>query len=117
MENTLTKKWFLWGLLLSWVPWIPMMVSIRYLFIGINHSRAIGLAAVAGGMAEGLVLWGVVAMFISQIAAIVWLFRSFSRDLWIRNVVPVISMGMSALMLTMVGLFLWIVWFQTRHPG
>lgn len=115
MENALSKKRFVWGLLLAWVPWLPMMGGLRYLLIGINNSKATGLAAVAASIAEGLVLWGVVAMFISQLAAIIWLSRTFSRDQWIRGVLTLISIGMSTLMLTIMGLFLWMVWFQTRH--
>ncbi len=80
MENALTKNRFFWGLLLAWTPWVPTMIGVGYLFIGINNSKATGLAAVAGGMAELLVWWGIAAMFVTQIAAIVWLFRSLSSS-------------------------------------
>jgi hypothetical protein len=78
-------------------------------------TRATGLAAVAGGVGEILVLWGTVTMIISQIAAIVWLGKSFSPHHWLRNLVSVCSIVLSGLMLLLVCFFLWSVWFSTHH--
>jgi len=54
-------------------------------------------------------------MIVAQGVAMVWMFRSLSRDHWGRNIISLASIGMSGLMLVMVGLFLWAVWFQARH--
>jgi len=59
MEDTLNKKRFLWGLLLAWAPWVPTVIGIGYLFVGLSDSKATGLAVVVGGMVELLVWWGI----------------------------------------------------------
>ena len=88
MEDALSNKHFLWGLLLAWAPWVPTTIGLGYFFIGLNHSKATGLAVLVGGMVELLVWWGIATMIISQIAAIVWLFRSFSNAHILRNSLP-----------------------------
>jgi hypothetical protein len=115
MEDAHNRKRFFWAVLLACAPWVPTMVAISHSFVGISNSRATGLAAIAGGIAELLVWWGLGTMIISQIVAIVWLFRSFSRDHWLRNLASAFSIGLSSLMLLMVCFFLWSVWFQSRH--
>jgi len=109
------QKRFAWALVLTWAPWLPTLLGLVNVFIGIKNSKATGLAAVSGGIGEMLAMWGLVTMIVAQGVAIVWMFRSFSRDHWGRNIVSLVSIGMSGLMLMMVGFFLWAVWFQTRH--
>lgn len=106
MEEALSQKRFLWGLLLAWLPWIPTMIGIGYLFIGISNSKATGLAVVAGVMAELLVLWGLLAICISQTVAIVWLFRSFSSAHILRGLMAAASILASGLTLFLVCAFL-----------
>ena len=106
MEGTLNKKYFVWGLLLAWIPWVPTMIGVVYLFIGINNSKATGLAFVFGGVVELLVWWGIGTMLISQIAAIIWLFRSFSSAHILRSVIAAASIMASGLMLFLVCAFL-----------
>ncbi len=108
MENALTKNRFFWGLLLAWTPWVPTMIGVGYLFIGTNNSKAIGLAAVAGGMAELLVWWGIAAMFVTQIAAIMWLFRSFSSSDFLRSTLAVVSILASGMTLLLLCTFLFV---------
>lgn len=116
MDDALRRKRFLWGLLLAWAPWVPTMIGVGYLFIGINNSRATGLAAVAGGMAELLVWWGVAAMFVSQIAAIVWLVRSLSsRGIWY-SVIAVVSIMASAVTLLLLCTFLFLAYRSMHTP-
>jgi ABC-type antimicrobial peptide transport system permease subunit len=112
MDGDFEKKRFWWGVLLAWAPWVPTVVTFSYFVRGISRSKATGLAAVAGGMIEMLVLWGIVTLVIAQLAAIVWLFRSFSRDHILRSLISAASIFVSALMLTFVGTSLWIVWFR-----
>jgi len=111
MEDALRKKGFLWGALLAWAPWIPTLIGIGYLFVGINNSKATGLGAIAGGMAELLVWWGIATMIICQVAAIVWLCRSFSSTHILRSLVAAVSVLASGLMLVLVCAFL----FWSRH--
>jgi hypothetical protein len=106
VEDTLSQKRFWWGLLLAWAPWVPTMIVLGYLFIGVSNSKATGLAAVAGGMVELLVWWGLGAMLISQIAAIVWLSRSFSSTHIFRSVVAAASVFASGITLFLIFAFL-----------
>lgn len=57
MEDALSKKRFLWGLLLAWAPWVPTLIAIGYV-IGINNSKATGLAAVVWGHSRAVGLVG-----------------------------------------------------------
>jgi len=106
MEDALSKNRFLWGLLLAWAPWVPTVIGIGYMFVGLNNSKATGLAAVAGGMVELLVWWGIATLIISQVAAIVWLFRSFSGAHISRSLMAAVSIFASGLMLFLVFAFL-----------
>jgi Ca2+/H+ antiporter len=109
------KKRFYWGVLLAWAPWIPTLFGLASLFRGISREKATGLGAVAGGLAEAFVLWGIVAMLIAQAAAIILLFRSFERGRGMRNFWAAISICLSGLMLCLTTLFLWLSWFQTQQ--
>ncbi len=106
MEDALSKKHFWWGLLLAWAPWVPTLISLGYLFIGISNSKATGLSAVAGGILELLVWWGLAAILISQIAAIVWLCRSFSSTHILRSLIAAASIVASAVTLSLICAFL-----------
>jgi hypothetical protein len=110
----LTRKRFLWGVFLAWAPWIPTLIGLRNVFRGIFEQKATGLGAVAGGLSELFVMWGLGSMIISQVAALVWLCRAFSREHWVRNVVSALSICLSGLMLVIVCFCLWFAWFQTR---
>ena len=111
----LKKKRFIWGVFLAWVPWIPTLIGLGYAFRGISEQKATGLGAVAGGLAEMFVVWGIGSMIISQVAAIIWLYRAFSGEHWMRNVVSALSICLSGLMLVVVCSFLWFAWFVARR--
>lgn len=102
------------GVVLAWVPWIPTLIGLINLFRGISSAKATGVAAVAGGIAESLVLWGLVSMVACQIAAIMWLVRSISRDRPMRNIASAVSICASAVTLLLMGLFVWLEW--VRRP-
>jgi hypothetical protein len=106
------KKRFLWGVLLVWAPWIPIAIGLGNAFMS---QKATGIGAVAGGLTELFVVWGIGSVLIGQVAAIVLLFRAFSRGYLVRSLFSVISICLSALMLVLVGLFLWLSWFQKHH--
>jgi hypothetical protein len=99
-------------MLLAWAPLVPILIGLGFAFRGIWNTRATGLAAVAGGIAELLVLWGLVSMIACQVAAIVCLVRSISREHLIRSVVSAASACASAVILLLIGVFLWLVWFR-----
>jgi hypothetical protein len=113
MNNPATRR-FMGGLLLAWAPWIPTLIGLGYVFRGISASKAIGIAAVAGGIRESLVLWGLVSMIVCQIMAIVWLVRSTSREHWVRSAVSAASVCASAVILLLMGVFVWLAWFHPR---
>lgn len=114
MQNADQKR-FVTAIVLAWGPWLPTIIGLGYALRGISNSKATGLAAVAGGIAESLALWGLVTLIASQAVAIAWLLRGFSRDHWRRNLLAALSLSLSALMLLMVGGCLWLLWFQARH--
>ena len=103
---------FRWGLLLAWIPLlffiVPTAIGFINAFVSMANQRATGLAAVAGGLAEVLVTFGLVVVVGSEVAAIVMLLRTLSRSQPMRAVVAIISVCCSGLLLGLVGLFLWL---------
>jgi len=113
--DELKKKRFLWGVVLAWAPWIPILVGLGHTLLGISRQKATGIGAVAGGLAELFVVWGISAILIAQVTAIVLLLRALSREHWMRSLFSALSICLSGLMLLLVGLFLWLSWFQKHH--
>jgi len=109
------KKRLLWGALLVWTPWIPILIGLANALRSISRQKATGLGAVAGGLAELFVVWGIGAVLIGQVTAIILLSRAFSSGHWIRNLFSLFSICLGGLMLLLVGLFLWLSWFQAHH--
>ena len=110
--DELKKKWFLWGVALAWTPWIPTLIGLGNALRGILQQKATGIGVVAGGLTELFVVWGIGAILIGQVAAIVLLFRAFSPGHWLRSLFSILSICLSGLMLLLVGLFLWFSWFR-----
>jgi hypothetical protein len=106
------KKLFLWGVLLAWTPGLPAIVGLGYAFRGISAEKATGLAAVAGGLAETFILVGLLATLVFEVAAIIMLLRAFERGHWLRSLFSAFSICLGGLMLLLLGLFLWLNWFQ-----
>lgn len=99
---------FRWGIILAWVPLAFFIVSGSIELVGaIQSQKATGLGAVAGGLSEAMVTFGFVAIVASEIAGIVMLLRTFSRKHPMRGVIAVVSMCSSALLLLVLGFFLW----------
>ena len=115
MENNQSQKHFLWGAALAWAPAIPMIIGFGYAFIGINNSKATGLAAVAGGLAATHVMVGLAATLICEVWAMTLIFRSFAHGHGLRSAFSVVSLCTSALTLTLFFLSLWLFWFQIHH--
>jgi len=113
MPDPDTKR-FLTGVLLAWLPWIPTAVGLANSFRGILNSKATGIAVVEGGLAESFALWGIIAMVIAQVAAIVWLGKSLSPGHWLRNLACICSITLSGLMLVLVCIFVGSIWLAHR---
>ncbi len=115
MEGDVSQKRFRWGLVLAWAPWLAMVPGLWSMFIGINSSKATGLAVVAGSMAEALVWWGLATLLVAELIALFFLTRSFSKQDSFRNLVSIISICASGMMLLLVGGFLWLAHFIARQ--
>jgi hypothetical protein len=115
VADEVKKRRFLWGVLLVWTPWIPILIGLGNALIGISRQKATGIGAVAGGLTELFVVWGIGSILIGQMAAIVLLIRAFSPGHWMRSLFSILTLCISGLMLLLVGLFLWLSWFQKHH--
>ena len=112
MDDILTherkRKWFVWGTVVTCTLSIPLIVGVPNAFNGIAKEKATGLAAVAGGLAEGYLTFGVALAFAMPITAIFLLSRSFARGHGVRSLFSLVCICWNALMLALVGLFLWL---------
>ena len=86
---------------------VPTAIGIINAFVEIASQKQTGLGAVAGGLSEMAVTFGLVVIVGSQVAAIVMLLRTLSRSHPVRTTVAVISICCSGLLLLALGLFLW----------
>ncbi|MBZ5571614.1 MAG: MotA/TolQ/ExbB proton channel family protein [Acidobacteriia bacterium] len=105
------KRRFLWGISLAWAPWVPLLIGgilgVANAFKGISEQKATGLGAVAGGLAEAFLMFGMVATLVFEVGAIVLLVRAFSGKHWLRSLFSVVSIFLSALMIFLLGLCVW----------
>lgn len=108
-QNDNAAKRFNRGLLLTWVPFLLFIIPIANVFRGISNSKATGLAAVAGGMAEGLATFGFAAIVITQVGAIVVLTRTFRGGHFLRNCFSVLSIICSVLLISFMALSVWLI--------
>jgi hypothetical protein len=115
MEEDAKRKRFLWGIALAWVPWVPAIIGPGNAFTGIANTKATGLGAVAGGFAEMKLM--IAAMLISEVSAMVLLFRAFSRGHELRSAFSVVSICASALLIVLFGLSIWFVWFTSHRTS
>lgn len=113
--DDLNKRRFRWGVALAWAPWIPTLIGFGYALISVWAQKATGIGALAGGLGELFVVYGIAAILISQVTAIILLFRTFSPGHWARSWFSIFSICLSGLMLLLVGFFLWFSWFQIHH--
>jgi hypothetical protein len=101
---------FFWGIGLAWLPFLFFFVpAILNAFRGVVSNKATGLGAVAGGLAEGLATFGLVAIVVSEIAAVVLLVRSFSGGRPLHSFLSVLSIGCALLVVAVLGLMVWLV--------
>ena len=111
------KKRFFWGVLLAWIPALPLVFTFFLVFRDLSTSHATGLAAVAGGLAEAYAILGAGLTFVFEVAAIVLLFRSFSRGQLMRSLFTIASLCCSVVILFMFGIFVWVFFFKMPHTN
>jgi hypothetical protein len=109
------RKWFLWGMVLTSTLSIPLILGTFHSFRGISEEKAIGLGAVAGGIAETYVTFALILAFVLPIAAIVLLVKSFSGGHRTRALFSLLCILWNALMLALAGLFVWLSFIYLPH--
>jgi hypothetical protein len=109
------RKWFLWGTIVTWTLSIPLLVFVFNSFRGISEQKATGLAAAAGGLAEGYATFGLILAFVLPVGAIVLLARSFSRGHPMRTLFSLLYICWSALTLALASLFVWLSFIYLPH--
>jgi hypothetical protein len=121
MDEILTherkRRWFLWGTVVSCTLFIPLIIGMSNAFRGISTEKQTGLTAVAGGLAEGYVIYGVILAFAMPITAIFLLSRSFARGHGVRSLFSLVCICWNALMLALAGLFLWLYLVYIPRAG
>jgi hypothetical protein len=119
--DKLEKRRFLWGASLAWAPWVPVLIwstlGLVKAFRGISEQKAIGLGAVAGGLAEAFAMFGLAAILVFEVSAITLLVRSFSREHRLRSIFSALSICLSALMISLLGLVVWFFWVQAGRTS
>jgi hypothetical protein len=110
-----TKKRFFWGVLLAWIPSLPLAYTLIGGLRDLSTSHATGLAAVAGGFVEAYLTLGVGLTLVFEVAAIVLLLRSFSRGQFMRSLLGIASLCCSVLILFLLGVFVWLFFFKMPH--
>ena len=107
--DVIKRKRFLWGVLLAWIPFLFLQFpTIVAFFTELSNRKATGLGAVAGGLSESLVTFGLAVTLTSEVVAVVLLLRAFSRGHPLRTFFSALSICCSGLVLFGFGLFLWL---------
>ena len=98
------RDWFIFGLLLSWAPVIPVMIGL----LGSLHTRTdlTSLQDVAGSVIIAFTVFGLAVTALSQVAAIVLLFRLLPFGY---RVVSTLSICWSGLVLAISGVCIWML--------
>jgi hypothetical protein len=104
------KKRFAWGVGLAWVPVLLLGPGLFNVLRRVSMEKATGVAAIAGGFAEALATFGLVAFVVCQVAAIVLLARGMRREDWGRSMVAVVSIVSSVGILALTTLATWWLW-------
>jgi len=106
------QRWFLWGMVLAGLSSIPFITLFFTAFKGISQEKATGLAAVAGGLTEGYVMFGLLLSFLLPVAAIVLLGKSFSGSNRTRRLFSVLFIGWSSFILLLYSLGGWLLFVE-----
>ncbi len=112
--DDLKRKRFLWGILLAWLPWIPVLTFFYVAFKETSEQKATGIAAVAGSLAEVFSVFGLGIALAFAVSAIVFLLRAFAPGHWLRTSFTVVSICLSLLLISLFGLCFWLFSFIFR---
>jgi|SRR3954454_14422898 hypothetical protein len=106
--DTRSRSRFVWGIALAWLPAVLILgPAILIILRSISASKATGLGAIAGGLFGGVMTFGLAAIGLSEIAAVVLLSRSFSPGHSMRGLVSVLSICSALLLIGILGLLIW----------
>ena len=108
------RKWYVWGTIVTWTLSIPVIIAIFNSFRGISEQKATGAGAVAGGLAEGYVIFSLILGFVLPVGAIVLLVRSLSGTHRMRALLSVLYICWCAFTLALASLFAWF--YFTKLP-
>lgn len=98
------RSGFIRGLAFAWIPVLLFMVpAAMQIFRSVSGQKATGLGAVAGGLTNGLVIFGIVAVVACEVYGVVLLARSFSRQHMAASLLALVSIAFAALVLLLVG--------------
>jgi hypothetical protein len=111
------RKSFVWGTVLTGTLSIPLIIVFFNAFRGMFAEKAIGLAAVAGGLAEAYVTLGVLLSLGLPVGAIILLLRSFSAGHRMRALISLLCICACALTLALASLFVWTVLIYLPHTA
>lgn len=98
---------FLWGIAFSFIPLIPFSVGLLKFLEPMSEQKAIGVGAVAGGMADAYLVFGIILTVALPLAGIVLLVRSLSKAHRMRSALSLVCICWSALTVALAGLFAW----------
>jgi hypothetical protein len=104
---------FILGMVLAWVPFLPLVNVFR----GLSENKATGVGAVAGGFAEVGATYFLLLAPVCIVAAFVLLLRSFSRGHPLRTFFAVVSLGWTALVTIALVLFAAALVFLRPYVG
>jgi hypothetical protein len=114
MEEDKSKR-FLWGMLLAWIPWVPLFFGLHDAFKGASEHTATGFGALFAGL-QFFAIFGMVVALAFGVAAIVLLVRAVSRQGGLRSLFSILSICSSTLMIFLVALMLWL-WATHLPPA
>jgi len=110
-----SERGFRRGLALAWIPSIPLVLAILNSFHRMSEQKATGLGAIAGGLAEVYLPFVILLTLGVEVAAIVFLIRSFSRPHLGRTLVSVFSIAWSMLVIASFALLIWGLYIYVPH--
>src|SRR6266568_8484989 len=80
------------GLMFAWIPIVLILGTMFYnVFRALSPNKAMGLGAIAGGISEGLVVFGVVALIASECYGSYLLVRLLPNEQSFLKVVAIVS--------------------------
>lgn len=105
------KKRLVWGLVLAWSTAVPVAVGLISNFHGRSGPIPTGVHEIAGSVVIAFIVFGVAVILLSQIAAIVFLLRSFPVGYRVFSMLSICWSGL------VIFLSAYCVWLLTTEVG